>query len=98
MQYTAGSFAEIITGWFGWILRPREHRERPQGIFPVHASHRVHTPETVLEHVVEPAGEAVMNVAAAVRRLQHGRLQFYILYLVIGMAGLAALVLAGGGR
>ena len=98
MQYTAGSFAEIITGWFAWILRPQEHSERPQGIFPAHASHAVHTPETVLENVVEPAGVAVMNVAAVVRRLQHGRLQFYILYLVIGMAGLAALVLVGGGR
>jgi len=98
MQYTAGSFAEIITGWFDWILRPQRHSERPQGIFPAHASHREHTPETVLEYVVEPAGEAVMTVAATVRRLQHGRLQFYILYLVIGMAGLAALVMAGGGR
>jgi len=39
-----------------------------------------------------------MQVAAAVRRLQHGRLQFYILYLVVGMAVLAVLVIAGGGR
>src|ERR1017187_1229960 len=25
MQYTAGSFAGIITGWVGWILRPQRH-------------------------------------------------------------------------
>ena len=98
MQYTAGSFAEIITGWFDWILRPQRHGERPRGIFPVHASDATHTPETVLEHVVEPVSRVVMNIAAAVRRLQHGRLQFYILYLVIGMAGLAVLVIVGGGR
>jgi len=98
MQYTAGSFAEIITGWFGWILRPERHVERPHGPFPTQAGHAVHTPETVLEHLVEPAGSAVLNFAAMVQRLQHGRLQFYILYLVIGLAGLAVIVLAGGVR
>jgi hydrogenase-4 component B len=98
MQYTAGSFAEIITGWFDWILRPRRHVEPPEGPFPTHAGHAVHTPETVLEHVVAPVGDAVLAVASTARRLQHGRLQFYILYLVAGMAGLAVLVLWGGGR
>jgi hydrogenase-4 component B len=96
MQYTAGSFAEIITGWFAWILRPQRHAEPPRGMFPAQASDTTHTPETVLEQVVEPVGEVVMRIAAAVRRLQHGRLQFYILYLVAGVAGLAALALAGG--
>ena len=98
MQYTAGSFAEIITAWFDWILRPERHAEPPRGVFPAQASDTTHTPETVLERIVEPVGGVVMNFAAAVRRLQHGRLQFYILYLVIGMAGLAILVIAGGGR
>jgi len=98
MQYTAGSFAEIITGWFEWILRPQRHVKAPRGFFPTQASHAVHTPETVLEHVVEPVGSVVLAVATAVRRLQHGRLQFYILYLVAGMVGLSILVLTGGAR
>ena len=98
MQYTAGSFAGIITGWFAWILRPERHAHLPQGLFPSRASFAEHTPETVLEKVVEPAGGAVMAVARAARRLQHGRLQFYILYLVLGLAALALLVWMGGGR
>lgn len=98
MQYTAGSFAEIITGWFAWILRPQRRSERPSGFFPKQASDATHTPETVLEHVVEPMSGVVMTLATAMRRLQHGRLQFYILYLVIGLAGLAVIVLVGGGR
>ena len=98
MQYTAGSFAGIITGWFAWILRPQRHGQAPQGPFPVHASQAEHTPETVLEHVVEPAGMVVMAVSTAVRRLQHGRLQSYIFYLLVGLVALAALVLAGGGQ
>lgn len=98
MQYTAGSFAGIITGWFAWILRPQRHGHAVEGHFPAHASQAEHTPETVLEHVVEPAGSLVMTFSTLVRRLQHGRVQAYIFYLVLGLGGLAVLVLTGGAR
>ncbi|MDO8542420.1 MAG: proton-conducting transporter membrane subunit [Opitutaceae bacterium] len=93
MQYTAGSFAGIITGWFAWILRPQRHAHCPVDVFPAAAHFEEHTPETVLEHVVEPAGAAVMRLATLVRRLQHGRLNAYLLYLIVGVAALAAVVL-----
>jgi len=96
MQYTAGSFAGIITEWFAWILRPVRHEHRPLETFPTAASFAEHTPETVLEHVVEPAGGVVMQLSLATRRLQHGRLQSYLLYLVIGLAALAIIVMTGG--
>ncbi|MFO1476901.1 MAG: proton-conducting transporter membrane subunit [Verrucomicrobiota bacterium] len=96
MQYTAGSFAGILTGWFSWILRPAVHRVPPDGILPSGAVCEEHTPETVLEKVVEPAAAAVMAVSVAVRRLQHGRLQAYILYLVLGLIALLILSFAGG--
>jgi hydrogenase-4 component B len=95
MQYTAGSFAATITEWFAWILRPERREHRPEGLLPVSASLSQHTPETVLDHVVQPASEWVMRISTAVRRLQHGRVQFYLLYLLIGLAGLAALVIFG---
>ena len=98
MQYTAGSFAGIITEWFAWILCPTRHEHRPVEIHPAHANFEEHTPETVLEHVVQPVGGVVMLVSTAARRLQHGRLQAYLLYLVIGLAVLAGLVLTGGGQ
>ena len=34
MQYTAGSFAGIITEWFAWILRPERHEHRPGSLVP----------------------------------------------------------------
>ena len=68
MQYTAGSFAGIVTEWFAWILRPRRQERRPEGAFPTGASLEEHTPETVLEHVVEPAGA----VSAASCRCSRG--------------------------
>jgi len=92
MQYTAGSFAAIITGWFAWILRPRRHVDPPTGLFPSHAAFDERTPETVLEDVVEPVSRGVLVAASALGRLQHGRLQAYILYIVVALAALALLV------
>lgn len=97
MQYTAGSFAQIITRWFAWILRPERHERRPAELFPRRAAFAEHTPETVLERVVEPVARSVMWLSGQVRRLQHGRVQFYLLYLILGMLAVAAVALAWGG-
>jgi hydrogenase-4 component B len=96
MQYTAGSFAGIITGWFAWILRPRRHAHLPQAIFPQQADFEERTPETVLESVVEPAGSLIMRVSLGVRQLQYGRVQSYLFYLLLGLAALAILAVMGG--
>jgi hydrogenase-4 component B len=90
MQYTAGSFGGLISEWFAGILRPERHEQRPEGYFPAAAALTEHTPETVLERVVEPAGRAVLRVSALVRRLQHGRVQAYVMYILIGLVALAA--------
>jgi hydrogenase-4 component B len=96
MQYTAGSFAGTVTEWFAWILRPQRHAHPVEGEFPKRATFAQHTPETVLEFAVEPAGGAVLRLARAVRRFQHGRVQAYLFYVVAGAAALALLVWLGG--
>jgi len=48
----------------------------------------------VLERIVEPAGALVMRVATTARRLQHGRVQAYLAYLLVGIALLAAVVIS----
>lgn len=98
MQYTAGSFARIITEWFAWILRPQRHVQPATETFALPARFEEHTPETVLERIVEPSAGAVMRIATAARRLQHGRVQAYILYIAAGIAALAGVALTGGGR
>ncbi len=94
MQYTAGSFAGLLTEWFAWILQPERHALRPAVVFPAKASHVQHTPETVLKFVVTPVVAFTLRISMAVRRLQHGRVQSYVLYLLMGLAALAAIVLA----
>ena len=95
MQYTSGSFAGIVAGWSSWLLRPEHKFRRPRGILPLRSTRVERVLEPVLERILAPIANALMRVALTARRLQHGRLQAYILYLVVGLAGLAALVLAG---
>ncbi len=96
MQYTSGSFADLAAGWFAWILRPMRKLRRPRGPFPEEAIRLERTPETVLEQVVTPVGAWLVLASKVVRRLQHGRLQAYILYVAAALAALGALVLLGG--
>jgi hydrogenase-4 component B len=98
MQYTSASFAGIVAGWFGWILQPERKMRRPRGYFPAEAIRLERVPETVLERIIGPVSGAVMQVSTAVRQLQHGRLQFYILYVVAGLIGLGVLVMLGGAQ
>ena len=95
MQYTGGSFAAIATGWFSWLILPERRLRRPRGVFPVEAHRIEQLPDAVLFRIVGPVGSGILAMSTAVRRLQQGRLQFYILYLVAGLAALGVLVLAG---
>jgi len=77
-------------------LQPERRLRRPRGPLPTGASRVERIPETVLERLIFPVGDVVLQASTAVRRLQHGRLQFYVLYVVIGLAAIGALVMAGG--
>ena len=96
MQYTGGSFAGIAAGWFSWILQPERSGRRLRGALPSGAFRQERIPETVLERVIAPLGEGIIRISTAVRRLQHGRLQAYILYVVAGIAVLGGVVMLGG--
>lgn len=98
MQYVSASFAEIVVGWFRWILQPERKLRRPRGLFPAGAIRLERVPETVLERVIEPVGAVITAAANCARRLQHGRLQFYVLYVVAGLVALALLVILKGMR
>lgn len=96
MQYTSASFGDLAARWFFWILKPWRRLRRPRGPLPGEALLVVRHPETILDLVLRPAGAGVLRVSTAVRRLQHGRLQSYILYIMAGIAAMTLLVLLGG--
>jgi hydrogenase-4 component B len=96
MQYTGGSFAGLVAGWFAWLLQTERSLHRPRGLMPERAHRVERIPETVLERLIGPVAALVLRASSAVRRLQQGRLQSYILYLVAGLAALGLMVFLGG--
>jgi hydrogenase-4 component B len=98
MQYTSASFAGIASGWFRWMLQPERKMRRPRGHFPAEAIRLERIPETVLERIIGPVSVTIMQVSTSVRRLQHGRLQFYILYVVAGLIAVGMVALLGGAQ
>lgn len=95
IQYTSASFSGIAEGWFGWLLRPDRSTEPPRGVLPGAGARSQRVPETVLEKVVGPIAGGVLWLSALARRLQHGRLQAYLLYILIGLIVLGTAVFLG---
>ena len=93
LQYTASSFAEIITSRFAWALRPEVHAPgapEMEPLFPAPARFESHVEDAVLAGVVRPAVRRALGGSAAMRALPEGQLQRYILYILVALAALLA--------
>ena len=84
MQYSASSFAEMLTSLFSFVLKPVCHRPgKLSGLFPGHSGFSSHVPEAVLELVYIPALWRLYQRFSGVRKLQSGILQQYVLYSLV---------------
>jgi formate hydrogenlyase subunit 3/multisubunit Na+/H+ antiporter MnhD subunit len=83
MQYTASSFAQPLTDLFRLFLRTRRAGKGPQGLFPKEASLETHTPDVFRDGLFRPAFLGAAWLMRRLRWLQHGRLQLYVLYIVL---------------
>jgi len=82
MQYTAASFAEMLTTLFRWGLWTDIKDETVRGFFPPARSRFAdHTPDVVLDRLTYPVCRGLAWLAFKVRFfLQHGVLGIYVLY------------------
>jgi hydrogenase-4 component B len=83
MQYTASSFAQPIIDFFDIFHRGRKRFRPPQGYFPKAASFETETLDTSQEGVYRPIFETVGRILSKARVMQHGRIQLYVLYIVL---------------
>jgi hydrogenase-4 component B len=83
MQYTASSFAQMLTWLYAFALRPETHKPHISGVFPPTAGFRSHVPEAVLELVYIPGLKRLHERTASIRKLQSGILQQYVLYTLV---------------
>ncbi|NVN99698.1 MAG: hydrogenase [Geobacteraceae bacterium] len=90
MQYTSSSFAAILNSLFSSLLRPHTKDPDINGYFPKNQSFRSHTPEALLEKVYLPLFDNANSRLSLFRKLQHGKLHLYILYIVVTLISLLA--------
>ncbi|HEU5179530.1 MAG TPA: proton-conducting transporter membrane subunit [Candidatus Polarisedimenticolia bacterium] len=83
MQYTASSFGEPIREMFAMLLPARRHVVAPEGYFPSRASFRSEVVRPFQERLYGPAFGAVSRWISRLRWLHHGRVQLYVLYIVV---------------
>jgi hydrogenase-4 component B len=83
MQYTASSFGQILVELFAWALRPHVRRPKIEGVFPEAARFESHIDDVVLDQAVLPTVRWAERVLSWFRFLQQGRIQFYILYVLL---------------
>ncbi len=90
MQYTASSFAQPILDFFNIFQSGWKRLKAPKGYFPVTASFETEALDTSQERVYRPIFEAVERFLSKLRVMQHGRIQLYVLYIVLTLAFLIA--------
>lgn len=83
MQYTATSFAQPLTDLFRIFLRTRKTISLPEGLFPADSSFHTESSDISERYLYAPVFQWVGLLLSKLQWLQHGRLQIYILYIVL---------------
>jgi hydrogenase-4 component B len=90
MAYTASSFAQILVGLYGWLLRPRSEGAVANELFPAAASFHTHVPEQVMAGVLGPLWMGFRRTLLPLRAVQQGRVQQYLIYVLLTVCVLLA--------
>ncbi len=88
MQYGASSFSQPLTDFFQPILRKLGQYPVISEYFPGRASFSSEAQAVFFNAVYLPAAVRIRNLAFRFSWLQHGRLQLYIMYIVVTLLGL----------
>ena len=88
MQYTASSFADPLLSPFARLMAPSVRKLRPKGLFPKASAFRSHYEDPAERGLFDRAVRGIQFLAGTLRPLQHGRLQIYLLYILVTLVAL----------
>lgn len=88
MEYTATSFSQPVTWDFRALLKTVRKVTPVKGLFPKKASIETNTPDIFMEDGYGPVWKVVCDLSGKMKRLQHGRLQAYVLYIAVTLLAL----------
>ncbi|MDD3604321.1 MAG: proton-conducting transporter membrane subunit [Kiritimatiellae bacterium] len=83
MQYTASSYADPVVRLFKLFLQTRKKFVSPEGLFPEKSSFSSATPDFYRERMYRPIFNATEKFLTRFQWLQHGRLNLYILCIMV---------------
>ena len=87
MQYTAASFAQLLVNLWRWVLVPevRPRARGPLAVFPASGRFSSSVPDLVLERAILPVLRGTAWTLGWLRLLQRGRVQDYLLYVLVAL-------------
>jgi hypothetical protein len=88
MQYSASSFVQPLTDFFQPLLRVIGRYPVISVYFPGKASFSTETQALVYNTLYTPLALRIRELAYRFSWIQHGRLQIYIMYIVVTLVGL----------
>src|SRR5690606_31973290 len=97
MQYTAASFAEPVLGPFEGALPRRTDERRPSGYFPRQAHFEQHPGDLAGALVIVPLTRRALALFGRLRIVQHGRVQLYLVYILVTLVVVLLWQLSGVG-
>lgn len=96
IQYTASSFAQILTGLFGFVLRPHIHLPGIRGLFAKSTHYESHLDEPVLDKNLLPVVRFFKKLFLRFRPLQQGLTHLYLVYVALIVISLLIWILPVG--
>ena len=81
MQYTASSFGDMLGSLAGPLIRTRITLGGIAGVAPAVVRFQYQPEEAILNRVIQPVFNVAGIAFSFIRRLQHGEVQIYILYI-----------------
>ena len=88
MQYTASSFAQPLVNFFKGVLRTKNHFVGIKKYFPDRTSFKTETSDLFSELLFAPLMNLIQMLTEKLTLIQHGRVQIYILYILITLTAL----------
>ncbi len=98
LQYTGASFAESVLGPFEATLHRPIEQEAVSGYFPREARYERHPGDLAGERVIVPVVRRLLAGIDRLRIVQHGRVQVYLVYILVTVVAVLLWQLSGGGR
>lgn len=92
MQYGESSMAQLVVGLFAGVLLPRRRAPHIDSPFPAPTSHRTEVPDALLDRAALPGLRALARLTTRLRLLQPGKVQVYMLYILLAVLVLLVLV------